>query len=175
MVELSFKIFERLFVRQIVIFFRDHEWIVSFVVKEIMRRSSVHDQIVFLIVPIPSIGTVLVDEILSILRKLESDYFFSEIVSWKFFVDFFVKVFTSVVTHCVLPVPKFVFLTDLFAFGILEFEFHSRETFYVVEQIGILRLCVKHPAPFSILGIDGSRQPHDSRYVSARVIWFDLF
>ena len=172
--ELFPEIFEGVPIVQFQEFLHDHERVVPRVVQEVMRRTSVHDEVVLLVVIVSGVASVLVYEIAAVGSQLEPYEFLGQETCREIPVDLLVEILLVSVLQFVNGVALLEFLTGNFAFLLFLGRFVFRVRLYRIEQYGILRLGVKDPATFSVLGIDRARQAHHSRDVLAGVIGFDV-
>lgn len=156
------EILERLLVGEFEVFLRDHERIVSGMVQEVVGRSSVHDEVRLLVVPITGVSAVLVDEVPSIGSEAEPDYLFGQVGSREILVDVFVKVSLVPVKPGVRSVTLRVFGFDLVTLRVHLGHFLSGQPFDVFEQPARPGIRFEYAAPLPVLGIDGSRKPHDA-------------
>lgn len=143
-------------------------------VQEIMRRSSVHDEVVLLVVVVSGIASVFVDEVAAVWRQLESYELFGQEAGWKIPVDLFVEVFLMSVLQRIQGVPllELRLRSEPFPFEFGRFFFGVR--FDVFEQAAFPYVGMQDPATLPVLRIDGAGETEDPGYVPTGVIRFDI-
>lgn len=142
-------------------------------VQEIMRRPSVHDEVVLLVVVVSGVASVFVNEVAAVRSELEPYELFREETGREIPVDLLIEVFLMSVLQRIQGVPllELRLRSEPFPFEFGRFFFGVR--FDVFEQAAFPYVGMQDPAALPVLRIDRTRKTEDPRQVFTSVVRFD--